>query len=110
VIFRVVQEALTNIHRHSRSKNAEIKVARQADCVSVEIQDHGQGMSPEKLAEVQSSASGVGIRGMRERVRQLYGNMAIDSDTSGTRILATIPLSRPSPDELSSSSHLQPTL
>jgi PAS domain S-box-containing protein len=92
LIFRLVQECLTNIHRHSGSKTASIRIARHEDIVTVEVQDRGRGMSPEKLAEIQSRGSGVGIRGMRERLRQFDGNLQIDSSDRGTRILATIPL------------------
>jgi PAS domain S-box-containing protein len=92
VIFRLVQECLTNIHRHSGSKTASIRIARDPGQITVEIRDQGTGMSPERLAEVQAGASGVGIRGMRERLRQFKGNLKIESDSSGTRILVTIPI------------------
>jgi PAS domain S-box-containing protein len=88
-IFRLVQECLTNIHRHSGSKTAQIRLAREADKVYVEVQDQGQGMSPERIADVRLKGAGVGIRGMRERVRQLGGELAIESDSGGTRITAT---------------------
>ena len=91
MIFRLVQECLTNVHRHSGTQRAEIDVRRTSGGISVEVRDHGHGMPPEKLAEVQSQGSGVGIQGMRERVRQFKGNYAIDSSDSGTRISATIP-------------------
>jgi signal transduction histidine kinase len=89
-IFRVVQECLTNVHRHSGSKIAAIKVARVAKIVSVEIQDAGNGLSSEKLVEVQSQG-GVGICGMRERVIQLGGEMTIQSAEWGTKISISIP-------------------
>jgi len=92
-VFRIVQEALTNVHRHSGSKKAVIRVSREEARVVVEIRDNGKGMSAEKLIEVQSHGSGVGLRGMRERVRQLQGEMRIESDGSGTRILAVFPVS-----------------
>ena len=92
VIFRLVQECLTNIHRHSESKTASIRIARQSNQIILDIRDQGKGMSPARLAEIQSGRSGVGIGGMRERLRQFEGIMNIESDSSGTRILATIPL------------------
>src|SRR5579872_3458893 len=92
VIFRLVQECLTNIHRHSGSKTAIIRLARHEDTVSLEVRDEGKGISPERLAEIQSGGSGVGIRGMRERVAQFSGTMNVESDSSGTRILVTIPI------------------
>jgi PAS domain S-box-containing protein len=91
-VFRLVQECLTNVHRHSGSKTASIRVSREPDLISVEIQDQGRGMSAEKLAEIQSRGSGVGIRGMRERLRQFEGVVNIESDSSGTRIMVTIPI------------------
>jgi len=91
-IFRLVQECLTNIHRHSDSKTASIQITRDERLVEVNIRDSGKGMSPSKLAEIQSQGSGVGIRGMRERLRQFHGTLRIESDSSGTRISATIPL------------------
>ena len=91
VIFRLVQECLTNIHRHSGSKTALIRVAREPDKIYVEVQDQGTGMSQERFAEVQSRGIGVGIRGMRERVRQLHGELTIESNALGTRIFATFP-------------------
>ena len=96
VIFRLVQECLTNIHRHSGSKTALIRVVREADKIHVEVQDHGRGMSKERLAEVQSQGTGVGIRGMRERVRQVHGELTIESNALGTRIIAAFPARMPS--------------
>jgi signal transduction histidine kinase/DNA-binding response OmpR family regulator len=92
VVFRLVQECLTNIHRHSGSKTANIRIARTDSQIAVEIQDHGQGMSAQRLAEVQSVGSGVGIRGMRERLSQFNGEMKIESDSTGTRVLVSIPV------------------
>jgi PAS domain S-box-containing protein len=97
VIFRLVQECLTNIHRHSGSRTALIRVGREADKICVQVQDHGRGMSQERLAEVQSQGTGVGIRGMRERVRQLHGELTIEANALGTRIFASFPATAPSP-------------
>jgi PAS domain S-box-containing protein len=96
VIFRLVQECLTNIHRHSGSKTAVIRVAREADKIHVEVTDHGRGMSQERFAEVRSQGTGVGIRGMRERVRQVHGELTIESNALGTRIVAIFPAKTPS--------------
>jgi signal transduction histidine kinase len=92
VMFRLVQECLTNIHRHSGSKTAMIRVLRDAKSASLEVRDEGKGISPQKLAEMQTRGSGVGIRGMRERVLQFEGDMTIKSDEHGTTIFFTIPL------------------
>jgi len=91
-IFRLVQECLTNIHRHSGSKTAVIRIAREPDKIYVEVQDHGKGISQERLAEIQSKGVGVGIRGMRERVRQSHGELTIDSNVLGTKIIAIFPV------------------
>jgi PAS domain S-box-containing protein len=92
VIFRLVQECLTNIHRHSESETASIRIGREPNQIALDIRDQGKGMSPARLAEIQSGRSGVGIGGMRERLRQFEGTMNIESDSSGTRIFATVPL------------------
>jgi PAS domain S-box-containing protein len=92
VIFRLVQECLTNIHRHSGSKTAMIQIVRESKMITVEVKDQGRGMSSEKLAEIQSSGSGVGIRGMRERIRQFHGTLKIVSGASGTQIVVNIPV------------------
>ncbi len=91
-IFRLVQECLTNVHRHSGSKSADIRIARDGESVSVEVKDEGEGMSPSRLAEIQSRGSGVGLRGIRERLRQFHGEMSIQSNGSGTRVLVRIPI------------------
>jgi PAS domain S-box-containing protein len=91
VVFRLVQECLTNIHRHSGSAIALIRVACKGDNIHVEVRDQGKGIPPERLAEIQSQGTGVGIAGMRERVRQLHGQLTIESSDSGTQICATLP-------------------
>jgi PAS domain S-box-containing protein len=92
LIFRLVQECLTNIHRHAGSKTAQIDIEREGENIHVAVQDQGTGMSPERLAEIQSHGTGVGIRGMRERVRQFHGDLVIESNSSGTRVFASLPL------------------
>jgi PAS domain S-box-containing protein len=92
LIFRLVQESLTNIHRHSGSKTALIQLEREENSIHVKIQDHGSGMSPERLAEIQAQGTGVGIRGMRERVLHFRGDLVIESNGSGTKVYATLPL------------------
>lgn len=91
VIFRLVQECLTNIHRHSGSKAATIRLTHGVDTVILEVQDEGKGIAPETLEEIQAGGSGVGIRGMRERVAQFSGTMKIESNSSGTKIYVAIP-------------------
>ena len=91
-IFRIVQEGLTNIHRHSGSKTATIRLSRSADSVLLRIEDHGKGISPEKLAAIRAQRTGVGITGMRERVRHLKGAMDIQSNGTGATISVTFPI------------------
>jgi len=92
-IFRVVQECLTNIHRHSRSPVAKIRLRQRDQEVIVEIADKGKGIPPDKREEMCSSGpAGVGIRGMRERLRQLGGTLEIDSTGSGTVITVRLPI------------------
>ena len=103
VIFRLVQECLTNIHRHSESKTATVHIERAPGTVSLFISDEGQGIEPVRLAEIQSeSSSGVGIRGMRERVRQFGGDMKIESNGVGTKVSVTIPVHEPATKKLES--------
>ena len=103
VMFRLVQECVTNIHRHSGSKSAAIRIARDHSIVSLEVKDNGKGISPEKLAQIQSQGSGVGIRGMRERARHFGGHMLIESNHKGTKISFQFPISKNTPSEHDSS-------
>src|SRR5580698_6324243 len=92
-IFRMVQECLTNIHRHSGGNSAAIRVREENHRIVVEVRDAGKGIPLEKQLELSSSGRiGVGFRGMRERVRQLGGTLEIRSDNAGTAVTATLPL------------------
>jgi signal transduction histidine kinase len=92
-IFRTVQECLTNIHRHSESPTARICIAASDGHVRVEVEDRGKGIPPEKQFEMASTGTpGVGIRGMRERLRQLGGSLDIHSNGKGTLIVARLPV------------------
>ncbi len=99
-LFRIVQECLTNIHRHSGSKTASIHIVHDEGDLVLEVWDEGRGMPAERLSEIQTRGSGVGIRGMRERVLQLSGTMSIKSDASGTRIRVVIPTPKTASQEL----------
>lgn len=92
VIFRVVQESLTNIHRHSGSFSAKIYLARSENSVQFEISDRGKGISSEKQKEMTAAKAGVGVRGMEERVRQFGGTLQITSNLEGTKVSVTLPL------------------
>ena len=93
VIFRVLQESLTNVHRHSEAAAASIRLARANDVFQLEICDNGKGISEERLRRFETSANkaGVGITGMRERVRELGGHLEIKSLNPGTCICVTLP-------------------
>jgi signal transduction histidine kinase len=92
-IFRMVQECLTNIHRHSESATAKIRVRQHDRQIVVEVEDEGKGIPPEKREEMASSGTpGVGIRGMRERIRQLGGTLEIHSNGAGTIVAAQLPV------------------
>ena len=94
-IFRVVQECLTNIHRHAGSPTAGIRIVQDEACLRVEIEDAGKGIPFEKRSAFGSSPhTGVGLRGMRERLRQLGGTLQVQSNSSGTRVTAILPVLR----------------
>lgn len=82
-IFRIVQECLTNIHRHSGSPTATIRIERENGAVRVEVADQGKGLQTEKSAGNMKARAGVGLRGMQERVRQLGGTLEIVSGNAG---------------------------
>jgi signal transduction histidine kinase len=94
-IFRLVQECLTNIHRHSESPTATIGIVQANGEVRIEVRDQGKGIAPDKKLELLSAGTpGVGIRGMRERLRQLGGTMEINSagNGSGTQVVVQLPV------------------
>ena len=91
-VFRVVQECLTNIHRHSGSRIALISLSRMPEAVALEIEDEGSGIPTEKLDGINKQRSGVGIAGMRERIRHFKGMMNIYSNGGGTRISVMLPI------------------
>ena len=93
-VFRVVQESLTNVHRHSGSTTANVRLETEANWLHLFVIDQGRGMTSEQLLFRQDNATiGVGLLGMRERLRQLRGELEITSSSDGTRIHAIIPLS-----------------
>jgi len=90
-VFRMVQECLTNIHRHSGSATATIRIQREGGHLVVQVIDRGKGMSKEKQREsTVAPPSGVGFAGMRERLRQLGGTLEIQSDGNGTIVSAIL--------------------
>ena len=93
-LFRIVQEGLTNIHKHSGSPRAAIRLAQSNGELALEVRDRGRGIPPEALDSLNCSFQGLGlgITGMRERVRQLGGSLEIESGADGTTVKATLPL------------------
>lgn len=91
-IFRIVQECLTNIHRHSGSKTARIRIEQKSEALLVEVEDQGKGIAAETLSRIKSTGSGVGIRGMSERIRNFGGVLDIESNRGGTKVIVRLPL------------------
>jgi len=101
-VFRIVQECLTNIHRHSASPTADIRIYQFASGLALEVTDTGRGISAEILSKISSvGLSGVGLRGMRERVTALGGAFEILSEGTGTSVKIAIPLQANVPDRAS---------
>jgi len=93
-LFRVVQESLTNIQRHSGSLQAKIRIDRNADNVTLEVSDKGRGISDSERKQTGGfpSGVGVGIPSMHERVKQIGGRLDVDSSSRGTTVRVTIPV------------------
>jgi signal transduction histidine kinase len=95
-IFRIVQECLTNIHRHSKSRTAQINIKIDGTIFAIEVRDFGEGIPEQNLAKIRKGAGGVGLRGIRERLRPYAGEIKIDSQQgSGTIIKIILPYERP---------------
>jgi two-component system, NarL family, sensor kinase len=86
LLFRVLQESLTNIHRHSGSSRAKIRVSIDGETVNLEIRDYGHGIPQEVLESFKTSGNGVGVglAGIRERLREVDGKLDISSSSDGT--------------------------
>lgn len=93
-LFRVLQESLTNVHRHSGASDASIHFQHAGDAVILEVRDFGKGIPEERLRLLHgvSAQIGVGLAGMRERLCELNGRLDIESDARGTTVRATVPL------------------
>jgi PAS domain S-box-containing protein len=99
-MFRVLQESLTNVHRHSGSPTAQVRLFNRGDTACLEVTDHGKGLPESTRAESGGDAIrtlGVGLRGMDERLRQLGGKLEIISSPGKTTILACIPRQEAAP-------------
>jgi PAS domain S-box-containing protein len=91
-IFRVVQESLTNIYKHANSGSARVEIDRQPEWVVVRVRDYGKGVAHAIAGQERAPALGVGITGMRERVRQFGGELTVARAEPGTLVEAKIPL------------------
>ena len=92
-LFRVVQESLTNVLRHSSSSKAVIRLRSRDGKMRLSIEDEGCGIEPEPLARISEGiTAGVGTQGMRERLQQLGGSLTLRARTHGARVTATVPL------------------
>jgi len=102
VLFRVLQECLTNVQRHAGSPTADVRIVRAKDVVTLEVADRGKGLPAavlERGGQDWMGSLGVGLRGMSERLRQLGGALDISSNGHGTCVRATVPLQKlPSAD------------
>jgi signal transduction histidine kinase len=94
-LFRVLQESLTNVHRHSKAKQVRIRYLRQPESTILEIRDFGCGIAAERLSGIceVNGQTGVGVAGMRERMNELNGRLELESDGNGTSVRAIIPQS-----------------
>jgi signal transduction histidine kinase len=93
VLFRVLQESLTNITKHAGSATVDVFLQLDKNVISLSVRDYGKGISAERLAKMNGCGSdvGVGIAGMRERLKELGGRLEIESDSTGTLLKASIP-------------------
>jgi len=102
-LFRVLQEGLTNVHRHSGSQTAHVRLSINEDMAVLEIEDQGNGLGQEVLEQSEQDwmgAPGVGVRGMSERMRQLGGRLQLTSTENGATVSAMVPLTDSLPKTL----------
>jgi signal transduction histidine kinase len=99
VLFRVLQESLTNVHRHSGAKQADVSLSTSGNSIILKVRDHGRGVPPAVLQRMQDegTAGGVGLAGMTERIREIGGRLEVHSTADGTEIVVRVPL-RPRPE------------
>jgi len=92
-LFRVLQEALTNVHRHSNARRVRVEMSCKDGIATLQITDNGHGISPGLLRRFQEGhGGGIGLAGMRERLADLRGKLRVESDASGTTIRASVPV------------------
>jgi signal transduction histidine kinase len=93
-VFRIIQEALTNVFRHSGARKAWVSVVNEAGCVTCSVGDDGTGVT-EQIAEFRADCIGIGISGMRQRVKEFGGTLQLRNTGSGSLLVATIPITSP---------------
>jgi len=91
----VLQESLTNVHRHSGSPTANVRLTLTNGNVVLEVKDQGRGISGKRTDGDWHTSLGVGVRGMNERMRQLGGKLEISSSSNGTLVTAVVPTKQP---------------
>jgi two-component system NarL family sensor kinase len=94
VLFRILQESLTNITKHAGSATVDVVLQVDQNVISLSVRDYGKGISAERLAKMNGSGSdvGVGIAGMRERLKEMGGRLEIESNSTGTLLKASVPV------------------
>jgi two-component system NarL family sensor kinase len=105
VLFRVLQEGLTNVHRHSGAKRADVSLITSGARVILKVRDYGRGLSSDvhRNIEDEGVGCGVGLAGMKERLREIGGRLQINSSSSGTELVADVPTRyRPQPQVIPS--------
>jgi two-component system, NarL family, sensor kinase len=95
-LFRVLQESLTNVHRHSGAARADVSLQRQANTIVLRVKDYGRGIPPAVLQRLRGNSvgGGVGFAGMTERIREIGGRLEINSTGNGTEVVARVPVRR----------------
>ncbi|HEX4783375.1 MAG TPA: CHASE3 domain-containing protein [Candidatus Sulfotelmatobacter sp.] len=103
VLFRVLQESLTNVHRHSGAKRADVSLQTAGNQVILRVRDYGSGMPPAVVQSLREDGSGggVGLAGMTERIREIGGTLEINSSAIGTEIVARVPVPKSTTKPLS---------
>ena len=94
VLFRVLQESLTNVHRHSGAKRADVSLKTLGNSVILKVKDYGHGLPPSVLQSLQEDGTGggVGLAGMTERIREIGGRLEINSNSGGSELIAWVPV------------------
>ena len=95
VLFRALQESLTNAHRHSQSPKVDVRIDLEDGRATLAVRDYGCGFEPEQMKRFRSGSDlGVGLAGMRERVNELGGVLEVHSEEPGTSIRVTLPIAK----------------